>query len=260
MNDLIIEFYLFLYLFGKSVATGAINIYMQKVTIKKEGIFFSFWDEQTASWIDRNILDSDFPISHYLPYSTRVEGEITVRDLLKHLSHFRTQIQPIFANALSGITCDQMADLIESPKKPNSNVPMNVIYLFKMGEVIPVKDEEIDYLSTYSVLMGLFVEENVEEDKVYHLSAFDVRDWVDLPFAIDNFMEYTDVETEEVLLNGLIDWKFFEIIHAVLNQITLTFQVMQMTSTVDLKKLESGPMLIGELFVWIDELDRIFAS
>jgi len=233
---------------------------MQTVTIKKDGIFFSFWDEQVASWVDRNILDSDFPISHYLPYNTRVEGEITIRDFLKHLSHFRPQVQQIFANALSGITCDQIAEIIETSKKPKSNVPMNAVYLFKMGKVFPVKDEEIDYLSTYSVLMGLFVEENVEEDKVYHLSAFDVRDWVDLPFAIDSFMEYTDVQTEEILLNGLIDWKFFEVIHAVLNQITLTFQIRQMTSTVDLKKLESGPMLIGELLVWIDELDRIFAN
>jgi hypothetical protein len=129
-----------------------------------------------------------------------------------------------------------------------------------MGEVVPVKDDEIDYLNTYTVLMGLFVEDNAETDKVYHLSAFDVRDWIDLPFTIDNFMEYTDVQTEEVLLNGLTEWKFFEVIHAILSQITLTLQLLQVTSSVEVKKLESGPMLIGELFVWLDDLDRIFAG
>ncbi len=233
---------------------------MQKVTIKKDGIFFSFWDEQTASWVDRNIKDSDFPISYYLPYITRVEGTITLRDFLKHLYPFKNHVQSIFATALSGITYEQITEIIDSPKKQESVGPMNVIYLFRMGEVVPVKDDDLDYLNTYTVLMGLFVEENVEEDKVYHLSGFDVRDWVDLPFAIDNFVEYTDVQTEEVMLNGLTEWKFFEVVNAVLSQITLTLQLMKMTSSAEVKKLESGPMLIGDLFVWLDDLDRIFAG
>lgn len=231
---------------------------MQKITIRTDGIFFSFWDEVSASWINKNINESDFPISHYLPHITQVEGPVTIRDFLTHLSHYRNHIQLIFANALSGITCDQIIAAVNSPIQESVNAPMNFIYLFKIGEAVPISNGDSSYLNNYSVIMGLFVEEGSEEDEVYHLSAFEINQWIDTPVILDNFIEYTDVQNDEVILEGLADWKFFEVIHTILSQISLTVQVKKMTSSIEIKKLESGPMLISELFSWFDELDKIF--
>ena len=232
---------------------------MQKITIKKHGIFFSFWDESSATWIDKDISESTFPISRYLWYSVQLTDEITLRDLLKLLNKHKDIIQVMFSHALTGITCDQIIELINSPKKVEP-VPMNILYLFKIGEVTPIKDETLEFINIYPVIMGVSVKDGEEEEGVHHLSSFDVRDWLDLPLAIDSFIEFTNIAEDEIEMEGLISWQLFEVINTILSQISLTLQITNALITKDSNKLESGPMLIEELFIWLDELDSILLS
>ena len=55
---------------------------MEKIIIKKSGLYFSFWDEDTLSWTDRLISDSDLPITWYFQYSIEIEEFLTISDLL----------------------------------------------------------------------------------------------------------------------------------------------------------------------------------
>lgn len=232
---------------------------MQKITLKKTGIFFSFWDELVQQWVDRNITESGLPLSRYLPYVVQVDDVITLRDLLNHLAPFRNQIQEIFSSALSGITCEQMQQVIDSTKT-DTNVPMNVLYLFKIGELSTIPDDELKLVSTYSVLMGLNTDAVLEKEDVYHLSSYSVIDWIDLPLMIDDFIEYIDVDTQQAILTGVLDFHLYEIIFTILSQIALTLQVKNAVSSMETKQLTSGPMTVDELFAWFGELDRILLS
>jgi len=234
---------------------------MQKITLKKEGIFFSFWDEQTASWINKDISEANLPISWYLPYSVQLEGDLTVCDVMKLLEPYVEQLQAIFSNSLAGIKLADIYEVLKKPLEKNVSVPMNCIYLFKIGEITPIKDDENEYLSIYPVMMGLDINDDEEsEESVYHLASFDVRSWCSLPFGIDYFMEYTDVSTEEIVLDGVINWMLFEVIHSLLLQVSICMQVTEAIPAREDSKLKSGPMLIEELLLWIDELDRIFLT
>ena len=138
---------------------------------------------------------------------------------------------------------------------------MNCVYLFKMGEVSPIKDDQDQYLSIYPVMMGLIIDDREETDEsVYHLSSFDVRAWCALPFGLDYYMEYTDISTEEIVLDGVVNWMLFEVIHCLLSQVSLCMQVTEVLPSREDDRLKSGPMLIDELLLWIDELDRILLN
>jgi len=234
---------------------------MQKITIKKEGIFFSFWDEQTASWIDKEISEVNLPVSWYLPYSVQLEGELTVCDIMKLLEPYSDQLQAIFSNSLAGIKLTDIYEVLKKQLEKKTKIPMNCVYLFKIGESTPIKDEENNYLSVYPVIMGLDIndDEDTEED-VYHLTSFDVRLWCTLPIGIDYYMEYTDISTEEIVLDGVVNWTFFEVIHCLLSQVSLCLQVTEVIPVREDSKMKSGPMLIDELLLWIDELDRILLT
>lgn len=235
---------------------------MQRILIKKNEIIFSYWEEQSASWVDRNIKENTLPISWYLPYSVEVEKDVTLRDFLRSVSNYEKEIELIFANYLGGIPLSVILKQVESSDFAKKDLPINTLYLFKIGEINYVQDEELPLINIYPVLVGLYERENeiVNED-VYYLSTYDVRNWVDHRIEIDDLIEFTNVSTSEVETTGLITWNFFEIISTVLYQVSVSFQVSKAIILVNNEdQLASGPMLIDELFIWIDELDRIFLN
>lgn len=226
---------------------------MQKVTIKQDGIYFSYWEEDEADWIDRNINEANLPLSWYLPYAVKMEDGLTIRTILSHLSFYKEQIEDNFSNALHGLSCKTVEDLIRGSGEPITD-QINYLYLFKIGEVIPAS-EEYKLIRKTPVIMGLFIKDDIESEDVYHLSSFPIEEWVDLPISIDYFMEYLDTDEDEVVLSGLTTWQFFEIIHTILAQISLTLRITETLPTT--ASLESGPLTISELFDWINELDHI---
>jgi hypothetical protein len=230
---------------------------MQQVTLKKDGLYFSFWDEASSSWIDKIITSASFPISWYLPYSVKIEGELTIRDILLILKPHRDLVQLIFANSLGGINIDEVYETLNQPGHTETKAPMNCIYLFKMGEVIPVENQELMFYNIYPVLMGLNIVDEIEGEDVYHLSSHDLRSWCDLQFGIDGFFEYVDVTNDELVMEGIIAWQLFEVIGSILSQISITLQVTQTIKIGDRSKLETGPMKMEELYVWFEELDQI---
>lgn len=230
---------------------------MQVITIKKEGFFFSFWDEETASWIERNITESALPFSWYLPYSVQINSDVTTLDIVKNLEPYKSEIEIIFANALGGISLAEFYEILNSPFDRATDLPINCTYLFKIGKVSPANDENFDFLSVYPVMMGLIMEGSEVGDTAYHLSSYDVRSWCKLPVGLDLYIEYADSEEDDVVFDGLIQWMFFEIIHTIISQMSLCMQVTKVAQVKEENILASGPIEIDELFNWLNELDNI---
>lgn len=240
---------------------------MQKITLNKSGIHFSFWDEQTANWIDKNIEEAGLPLSWYLPYAIQITEEISVRDLFRILKPYRDQVELHFLHSLAGVNLEEVFVILEQASLEKRDIDPDCVILFKIGEVGHVIEEgdELNFLNNYTVLMGLELvgdedDENNDgsDDNLHHLSEIDFKDWCDLPLGVDDYLEYVDVETEEVMFEGLVNWSLHEFISCVLSQVSITLQVRESVSEHSSKSpIESGPIQIEDLFDWIDDLDKI---
>jgi hypothetical protein len=233
---------------------------MDKLTIRKTGLYFSFWDESSEDWIERSIADSSIPLTWYLNYPIQFDGQLTVRELLTVLKPYSEIIDLVMIRELAGTTLASIYKLLNDGSPTGAEVLPSHIYLIKLADAIPTKqEEEFIFLNSYPVLLGVTeIDETVEDDELYSLSSINFLDWCDLPIGVDDFLEYIDSETEDTLLEGMINWTLAEALSAILNQISVTVQISQ-TSIVK-SNPDSGPIQIADVFEWLDDLDRIFCK
>jgi hypothetical protein len=229
---------------------------MHKVTVKKDGLYFSFWDQSKEDWIEKNIVEATVPISWYLSYPVQFNEMLTVREVINLLRPYADDLSLILAHELAGIELEKIFELADSDKEPIKIEP-DSIYLVRIAEAVPTvqDEEEFNFLSTYPILVGLKEVEDAEEDEVFSLSSIDFLDWCDLPFELDDYVEYINPATEEVLFEGVMNWTLTEVIGAILSQTSVTLQIMQ-NSIVSAKEDEE-PVEIEAVFKWFDDLDRI---
>jgi hypothetical protein len=229
---------------------------MHKVTIKKDGLYFLFWDQSTEDWIEKNIAEATLPISWYLSYPVQFNEMLTVREVINLLRPYADDLSLILAHDLSGIELEKIFELADSDKEPTKIEP-DSIYLVRIAEAVPTvqDEEEFNFLSTYPILVGLKEVEDADEDEVFSLSSIDFLDWCDLPFELDDYVEYINPVTEEVLFEGVMNWALTEVIGAVLSQTSVTLQIMQ--NSIISAKEDEGPVEIDAVFKWFDDLDRI---
>ena len=227
---------------------------MQQITVKKDGIYFSFWDESSTSWIDKTIDKVDLPITWYLPYFVQVEENVSIHDFLMQLKPYLDDLQLIFVNALGNVKLSEVYEILEAIKP--DPIKMDGVYLVKIGESSPIEDD-VPLLNIYTALMGIRTDESENDVEVIYLSSYDINSWCDLPFSIDQFAEFTDITNENIVFEGYLSWQFFEVIAAILSQLTISVQVTKSIQVKENNNTASGPMTLEELFVWFDELDRI---
>jgi hypothetical protein len=233
---------------------------MDKLTIRKTGLYFSFWDESSEDWIERSIADSSVPLTWYLNYPIQFDGQLTVREFLTVLKPYSEIIDLVMIRELAGTTLGSIYKLLNDGSPTGAEVLPSHVYLIKLADAIPTKqEEEFIFLNSYPVLLGVTeVGETVEDDEIYSLSSINFLDWCDLPIGVDDFLEYINSETEDTLLEGMINWTLSEALSAILNQISVTVQISQ-TSIVK-SNPDSGPIQIADVFEWLDDLDRIFCK
>lgn len=229
---------------------------MHKVTIKKDGLYFSFWDQTKEDWIEKNIVEATVPISWYLSYPVQFNEMLTVREVINLLRPYANDLNLILAHELAGIELEKIFELADSDKEP-AKIEPDSIYLVRIAEAIhTVQDEEeFNFLSTYPILVGLKEVEDAEEDEVFSLSSIDFLDWCDLPFELDDYVEYINPATEEVLFEGVMNWTLTEVIGTILSQTSVTLQIMQ--NSIISAKEDEEPVEIEAVFKWFDDLDRI---
>ena len=229
---------------------------MHKVTIKKSGLYFLFWDQSKEDWIEKNIVEAAMPISWYLSYPVQFNEMLTIREVIKLLKPYADDLNLIMAHDLAGIEMERIFELSESTKEP-AKIEPDSIYLVRIAEATPMvqDEEEFNFLSTYPILVGLKEIEDAEEDEVFSLSSIDFLDWCDLPFELDDYVEYINPTTEDVLFEGVMNWTLAEVIGTILSQTSVTLQIMQ-NSIVSAKE-DADPVGIDAVFKWFDDLDRI---
>jgi hypothetical protein len=230
---------------------------MQRVNIRKSGIYFSFWDQSQENWLDKKIEDASLPITWYLSYPIQFDEPLTVRDIITLLEPFAEVLNVAMIHDLSAVNINQIFDLNKQIKNTPSQIEPNSVYLVRIAEVIPTveSDESFNFLNSYAVLVGIKeIDETGENDEVFSLSSIDFLDWCDLPFEIDDYVEYMNPVTEEVLFEGVINWTLGELIGTILSQVSVTMQIMQNSV---ISSNESGPVKIKSVFDWLEDLDRI---
>jgi hypothetical protein len=232
----------------------------QAITLKKDGIYFMYWDESTTTWLDKEIQTEQLPISWYLQYPVQADENVTVRDILLLLKPYIEHIQLIFANSLEGVNLSDVYDMLGQPMIKDTDIPINFIYLFKIGEASPIPEEDYMFYSMYPVLMGVYESEEIESEDIYHLSSYDIRIWCDLPFAIDGFFEYTDLTNDETVMHGITDWTLYEVILGILSQLAVSLQITKTIPITENSTIDTGPVQIAELLTWLEDLDRILLS
>ena len=232
---------------------------MDKVTIKKTGLYFSFWNEESANWIERNVVESSLPITWYLSYPIQFEEQLTVRELVCALEPHAELLGLVMIRELAGVDIKEIFEISKKFKAEPAKIAPTSAFVIKIADSIPTvaDDEDTYFISWYPVLVGIEeMDETVDEERVHSLSSIDFLDWCDLPLEVDDYIEFLNPETEEVHFEGIMNWTLHDIISAVLGQISITLQVGQKSITKT--GLDEGPLQMDSIFDWLDDLDRIF--
>lgn len=221
-------------------------------------MYFSFWDQTSEDWIEKNVTEGSMPFTWYLSYPIQFEDRVTVREIVKMIEPFADIINVVMIHDLSATDIRQVLELNQKIKESRVEIEPNAVYLVRIAEAIPTvqNEEQFNFLNSYPVIVGIKeVDDTGENDEVYSLSSIDFLDWCDLPFEIDDYVEYLNPETEEVIFEGVMNWTLGELISTILGQIAVTMQIMQ--NSVSTTSQGEGPVEIGSVFNWIDDLDRI---
>lgn len=232
---------------------------MEKIIIKKSGLYFSFWDEVTLSWIDRLISDSDLPITWYFQYSIEIEEFLTVSELLLLFAPYQEDLEFAFSKSLLIVPFDEILSIINKQVCLNTIEPTQ-LYLIKLGEIKKFKTES-PYISSYPTLMGLeVIGETGNDDVIYSLTDIKFNDWCASTIQIDEYLEYIDIEKNEVEFEGIIQWTLYEALSCIFSQITnsITFTKIKDNPEEFPSVNSGGPIIISELFSWIDDIDKYF--
>lgn len=231
---------------------------MHKVTISKSGLYFSFWDQTEETWVEKNILDATVPISWYLSYPIQFTDSLTVREIIKLIEPYAKDLGLIMIHELAGVDISKILELSNTHKSQLNQIEPEAVYLVKIAEATPTvqNDEEFNFLSMYPVLIGLKeVDETGDNDEVFSLTSIDFLDWCDLPFELDDYIEYINPANEEVLFEGVMNWTLGEVIGTILSQTSVTLQIMQ--NSVIPSDSTGEPVQIDSIFKWFEDLDRV---
>jgi len=236
---------------------------MHKVSINKDGLFFSFWDESSEDWIKKNIADASLPITWFMSYAVEIEEGLSVHSVLNLLKPYSDIIKLYFVQSLSGVSLDEIFMSADQSSISAKKIDANQVFLLKAAQVSKIKEDEdlINFITVHNVLMGLQIinEDDPDTDILHPLASINFQDWCNLPLVADDWLEYVDPHTEEVYFEGVTNWTFSEIISTILSQVAITLQITQTVSENSAKvPVEDGPVEISHVWDWLDDLDNIF--
>jgi hypothetical protein len=236
---------------------------MHKVSINKDGLFFSFWDESSEDWIKKNIADSSLPITWFMNYAVEIEEGLSVHSVLTLLKPYSDIIKLYFVQSLSGVSLEEIFMTADQSSISAKKIDANQVFLLKAAQVSKIKEDEdlINFITVHNVLMGLQIinEDDPDTDILHPLASINFQDWCNLPLVADDWLEYVDPHTEQVYFEGVTNWTFSEIISTILSQTAITLQITQTVSEKSAKTpVEDGPVEISHVWDWLEDLDNIF--
>ena len=236
---------------------------MHKVSINNDGLFFSFWDESSEDWIKKNIAEASLPITWFMNYAVEIEEGLSVHAVLTLLKPYSDIIKLYFVQSLSGVNLDEIFMAADRSAISAKKIDSNQVFLLKAAQVSKIKEDEdlINFITVHNLLMGLQTtnEDDPDTDILHPLSAIDFQDWCNLPLVADDWLEYVNIQTEEVYFEGVTNWTFSEIISTILSQTAITLQITQTVSKNSANTpVKDGPVEISHVWDWLTDLDNIF--
>lgn len=222
---------------------------------------FSLWDETDEKWIERNILESNLPITWYLPYEVYLEENITVADVLDLLSEYTDQINFIFINYSKGIPFEEIVKCLVEAKPKKSNLKIDSVCLLWIGELSEA-DEEFDEVEIYPAMMALEIDEtdpDGENDQLYNISELNIKQLMNSNLVLDDILEiYRTDGSEEIAVSAITSWTLFDFIRGLLNDLLSYAIINRLLLVSEFSKVP--PLNSEELFNHLDNLDKFFKS
>ena len=234
---------------------------MQKLTFTKSGIIASFWDSESENWQERPLLESALPISWFLPYETFVEEDVTLNDILTHITEYHLHLDLIFVNYLKGIPVETLIDNLKNARPWDERVKVDAMCLLWFASSKSIEGEEDPQLDTYPTLMGLEMseDEDLDEDEFHSMHEVTITQMMNSPFILDDLIEFFEAEDpEEILLSGVTSWTLFDFLRSIFGELvvySLTCGIFQRVEG-DVEP----PISSTELFEHLDDLDKFFKT
>jgi hypothetical protein len=229
---------------------------MEKIILKPEAAYYAYYDEDSDSWIEKDLIESTLPISWYTDMQLEIIGKVSIKRICELFERYEDQLTFMYAKALKTLEFNDILKIIAEGGETD-NVPIKALCVVWAGEIIEQEDD--DYITLSSALVGLDTEEDdddIDEDGVYQLTNFDFIQWVDLPVYIDNYLDFVKGRGENVVFGGVYPWKFGVFLECLLSEISLNLFLSGQVSNPDvIIKAKTSTMNIKELFKYIDDLE-----
>ena len=233
---------------------------MQKITFTENDLLFSFWDEETETWINRSLQESELPFMWFLPYQTYVENGVTIRQVLKTLQTCAPEINFTFVNYLKGMSLDETIKMLEEaePVKGLSE-KIDAICLIWTGQMRNDSGSEEPYINIQPSLMALEIDELEEDNDQFHeIFWLSIAQLLDTGLVIDDFIEfYDESEPDEVALTGSTNWTLFDFTRAILNELVMYSYALKILPNGE-SSVKMPPMSAESLFEHMENLDNFF--
>lgn len=231
---------------------------MEKIVLKPEAVYYAFYEEDSDTWIERDLIESSLPISWYADMPIEIVGKVSTRRIFELFERYEDQLTFMHSRALKTLTVSDILKILER-EEIVEEVPIRSICLVWAGEIVPSEPDDLVIIS--NALVGLDTEEDdddVDDDGVYQLTNFDFAQWVDLPVYIDNYLDFVQGREEEnFIFGGIYPWKLGPFFDCLLAEISLNLFLSGQVSNPDVVITErKNTMSIQELFRYIDELEN----
>jgi hypothetical protein len=233
---------------------------MEKVIIKPEAAYYAYFNEESDSWIEKDLIDSELPISWYTSMKVEIVGKVSIRRILELFERYEDQLNFMYAKDLKTLNLKNITDVL-SQEKESEEIPIQSVCLVWVGEYLEEDGEE--YIMINNALVGLDSDEldpdadeaDIEEG-VFQLTNFDFVQWSSVPLYMDDYLDFVKGREPDIIFGGVYEWKLGDLFACILAEISLNLFVSGLVSHPDITIDRRNPtMEVNELFRYLDELD-----
>lgn len=232
---------------------------MEKLIIKPEAAYYAYYFEAEDRWIEKDLIDSELPISWYVDMPVEIIGKVSIRRIFELFERYDDQLTFMYAKALKTLDFNDLLTILESGESSN-NIPVKSICLVWAGEIIEQGEDADDFIAISYAIVGLDTEDDdadIDDDGVFQLTNFDFIQWASVPVYLDNYLDFTKGRDENIIVGGIYSWKFGDFLECILSEISLNLFLSGQVSNPDIViKQHSPTMNVRELFKYLEELEN----
>lgn len=236
---------------------------MEKIIIKPEAAYYSYFDESEDKWIEKDLIDSELPISWYTSMRVEIIGKISIRQIINLFERYEDQLNFIYAKDLKTLTITNIMDILDQDSQDDENLPIRSVCLVWVGELI--EEGEDEYVMISNALVGLDTDELDPDDEeadpdegVFQLTNFDFVQWSKVPVYLDEYLDFVKGRDPEIIFGGIYPWKLGDLLACIFSEISLNLFVSGLVTHPDIVvNHQKQTMGVNELFRYLDELDDL---